>query len=85
MEFSFLVNDTVGDVEAAKYGGAEKGRVPRFRRIGGESVSCSWEKYRLVLTLYSPDGRVIGLDNGLRITPGSSSREVEITPGGRKV
>jgi len=33
---SFFVNDTIGDIQAAKYGGPDKGKIPRFRRVGGE-------------------------------------------------
>ena len=42
MESSSFVKDTVGDVESAKYGGADRRRVPRFRRAGG-ACGCSGE------------------------------------------
>lgn len=42
MESSSFVKDTVGDVESAKYGGADRSRVPRFRRAGG-ACGCSGE------------------------------------------
>ncbi|UZJ51857.1 hypothetical protein CBS101457_001177 [Exobasidium rhododendri] len=64
MSAALFVNDTIGDIKSAKYGGPDKSQIPRFRRVGA--------------------GRVLGLDESLRIVQGSSSREIEITSGGRK-
>lgn len=45
MSYNLFITDTVGDVEAAKYGGTAKSKVPRYRRIGGEWKAVALEVY----------------------------------------
>ena len=72
-----------GDELNLRYGGLHRGDVPKYRRIGGKFSSNppiivpSLDMLRAV-----PAGRVIGLNDGLRITKETAytGRGVEIAP-----
>ncbi|SCZ90792.1 BZ3500_MvSof-1268-A1-R1_Chr1-3g02255 [Microbotryum saponariae] len=74
-----------GDELNIKYGSLNRSAVPRYRRLGGEqsySLPAPIDRARLTGTSLVSAGRVVGLNEGLRITSDTAytGRGVEIGP-----